>query len=633
MTDVVETMPPEAVGWDALSRAVWLFDPVSCRGLYANPYALELWGAQSRAELLARDFSQLSAAVRARTDRLAQATAGGAVVTERWTFYPNGEPLTVQAAISTFNMSDGRAVLLFEAAPEETNEGERRAVEALRHTSSIITLFDRDGRAVFSNPAAFSTYGPGELGFAERFAEAEAGAAMLAQAAAGEACADLRRVTTPAGERWHHLDARPVTDPATGTPGVLLNEQDMTAQIEAERAARTAEQRAGLAEARQRFLANMSHELRTPLNAILGLSTVLEARAGDNELRGQARRITAAGETLLGAVNDMILLAALDAGEVSLKAEPLEPEAVARMAAERFNREAADKGLSVTLETDAVCSVVGDAERLGLILDHFVGNAVKFTETGGVVIRLEGEARDGRAALTISVADTGPGIDESRIAALFDRFTQDDDGVTRRKGGGGLGLAVCKELAELMGGTVRAAANPGGGARFELRLSLPLAEDVGAPADAASEGGPLRVLYADDHESNRVVVVAMLASQGHSCDTAEDGAQAVQAFLGGTYDLVLMDIQMPVMDGVEAARTIRGMGGAGASTPIVALTANTLDAQVRTYLEAGMQDCIAKPVMMPDLLAKTAAWGAHGRQARGVEGDPDAGQTPRQAPC
>ena len=208
----------------------------------------------------------------------------------------------------------------------------------------------------------------------------EAGARMLAQATAGEACADLRRVNTPEGERWHYLDARPVTDPATGTPGVLLNEQDVTAQIEAERAARTAEQRAGLAEARQRFLANMSHELRTPLNAILGFSAVLEARVSDDDLRGQARRIAAAGETLLGAVNDMILLAALDAGEVSLKAEPFETEAVVRAAAERFAPEAADKGLSLTVEVDGVAAVVGDAERLGLILDHFVGNAVKFTE-------------------------------------------------------------------------------------------------------------------------------------------------------------------------------------------------------------------------------------------------------------
>jgi len=619
--DAVAMMPPEAVGWDALSRAVWLFDPVSCRGLYANPPALELWGAQSRDELLARDFSQLSPAVRARTDRLAQATADGAVVTERWTFYPHGEPLTVKAAISTFRMRDGRAVLLFEAASEETNEGERRAVEALRHTSSLITLFDRDGRAVFSNPAAFRTYGPGELGFAERFAEPEAGARMLGRATAGEACADLRRVKTPEGERWHHLDARPVTDPATGAPGVLLNEQDVTAQIEAERAARTAEQRAGLAEARQRFLANMSHELRTPLNAILGFAAVLEARVGDEDMRGQARRIGAAGETLLGAVNDMILLAALDAGEVTLKAEPFEPATVARGAAARFASEAADKGLSLTVEAEPGAAVVGDSERLGLILDHFVGNAVKFTETGGIVIRVDAAARDGQADLTISVTDTGPGIDESRVAALFDRFVQSDDGATRRKSGGGLGLAVCKELADLMDGAVRAAAPPAGGARFELKLSLPLAGATGADKamDAPGDHGPLRVLYADDHASNRVVVAAMLASQGHQCDTAEDGAQAVKAFLDGTYDLVLMDIQMPVMDGVEAARTIRALGGAGATTPIVALTANTLDAQVRRYLEAGMQDCIAKPVMMPELLAKTALWGARARGSGGGE--------------
>lgn len=263
--------------WDALHRPIWLFDPVALRGVYANAAALALWGAESLDELLARDFSGLSPAVRARTERLARVTAYGEAVSEQWTFYPGGQPLTVSATISTFRLDDGTPVLLFEAAPIEVEADERRAVEALRHTSTLITLFDAEGSPVFSNPAAFAAYGSTTHVFEARFAEPERAQPLLAAALAGRVSAEVCEIVTREGLRWHHLDVRRVTDPVTGQVGVLLNERDVTERVEAELARTAAEQKAAMAEARQKFLTDMSHELRTPLNTVIGFSDLLTA--------------------------------------------------------------------------------------------------------------------------------------------------------------------------------------------------------------------------------------------------------------------------------------------------------------------------------------------------------------------
>ena len=461
--------------WDSLRRPIWLFDPVGLRGVYANDAALILWGAQSRDELLARDFSQLSPAVLARTERLARATVRGDTVDEQWTFYPGGVPVTVQATISTYHLDDGRPVLLFEAAPAEVKAGERRAVEALRHTSTLITLFDAEGAAIFANPAAFAAYDAAEHPFLARFIDPARGQALFAQAGGGAIATDLCEVTTARGRRWHQFDARPVLDPVTGAPGVLLNEKDVTLRVEAEMARAAAEQKAAMAEARQKFLTDMSHELRTPLNAVIGFAGLLKDSGLDEARAGQAARIHAAGERLNLVVERMIALDDLDA----LPAPPTreEPSLVAGPASE-----------------------------------------------------------------------PGPGGEET----------------------------------------------------------------------------PLRVLYVDDNEANRALVCAVLCAQGIECDTVNDGAQGVEAARLGCWDVILMDIQMPVMNGLEATRAIRELPGRAGCVPIVAVTANTLSEQLADYEEAGLDDCIAKPVGMAELITKTLAWGEASREAARGDG---AGET------
>ena len=448
-----------------------MFDPATARGVYANASALTLWGASTLDELLARDFSKLSPAVRARTDRLRAATADGSEVSERWTFYPNGQPVTVLATISTFHMDDGRRVLLFEAAPLDVEAEESRAVEALRHTSALITLLDGAGNILFSNPSAYAAYGAAEVGLTARFVDEDRCRWFLDKARTGEVAAHMCEVLTTAGRRWHEIDARPVSDPVTGAIGVLLNEQDVTARVEAETAQATAEQKTAMAEARQQFLTDMSHELRTPLNAVIGFSRLL-SDAGLAVAQGeQAEQIYQAGQRLLTVVNQMIDLSEQDG-------DPL------------LEKTAAPDTTNATTE--------------------------------------------------------------------------------------------------------------------------PLGASAGTGTDAR-----LRVLCVDDNRTNRMLITAMLASQDMVCETADDGAEGLAAAAAGDWDVVLMDIQMPVMDGVESARRIRALGGEAGAVPIIAVTANTLASQVTTYVEAGMDDLVAKPVDMAELLAKVAYWGGCGwRQAQ-----------------
>ena len=337
-------LPCDVRSWDALQRPIWIFDPDGLRGLYANPKALELWGAETLDELLSRDFSQLSPAVRSRVSHLALATADGTALSERWSFYPRGKPLTVQALISSLPLSDGSAVLLFEAAPIVVEQDELRAVEALRHTSSLISLFDADGAALFTNPAAWAAYGPHGARFGPRFRTPGRGEASLAQVLDGRVLSALEEVTTLSGARHHYLDARRVTDPVSGVAGVLLSERDVTAQIEAERALRRAEERAGAAEAKQRFLANISHELRTPLNSVLGFAALLRCGPLDDAQAGYAARIGEAGEGLLRMVNDLIDLSEIDTGDLKLEAAPFRLSEVLEQAARSASTAAAAKG-------------------------------------------------------------------------------------------------------------------------------------------------------------------------------------------------------------------------------------------------------------------------------------------------
>ena len=607
---------PLALGFESLRRPVWIFDNSRKRKVYANRAALDLWGAPSLEDLLARDFSGQSHAVRVRMDDIAARIEDGGVAEERWTFYPNGVAVTVDTVISRVALPDGGHGMLVEGAVVDPKPEVQRAVEALRHTSALVSLYDADGFRIFGNPAALATYPGTQVRFADVFVDGDAGGALWSCVLAGDLVEGAYRVITAAGERWHALAARRTPDPMTGELCVLVNEADITEEVEAQTALAEARERAeAAAAARQDFLANMSHELRTPLTSILGFADLLERSPLDDEQRRRLGRVRDAGVVLLETLNDILDFSKLEAGGVKLERKPFDlPDLLAKTAG-LFEAPAMAKGLDLTVCIDPDCPrwLEGDRERLRQVLVNLLGNAVKFTGAGSVsltAVRQPGAA-PGRARLELAVSDTGVGIPAAILDLVFDRFAQAGPDVSRTFGGTGLGLAISKEIVELMGGRIGVDSIAGHGARFWCALDLPLARapapgELAAPATSVR---PLKLLVADDNDANRELIGTLVRALGHQVETVADGVAVVEAARTGAYDLVLMDVHMPRMDGLAATRAIRSLTGPAALTPIVALTANVLPDQIAFYRASGMDDHLGKPIDARDLMSKIAAWG------------------------
>jgi len=371
------------------------------------------------------------------------------------------------------------------------------------------------------------------------------------------------------------------------------------------------------------FLANMSHEIRTPLNGVLAMAEVMAMGDLEPVQRDRLQIIRQSGGLLLAVLNDVLDLSKIEAGKLTLIREPFDLEPVIRPVVESFATMARSKGLTFTVEVakDAAGWWEGDADRLRQIIGNLLSNAVKFTPQGAVRAVVE-VAGDG--VLRIKVSDTGVGITPEKLPTLFEKFTQADNSATRRFGGTGLGLAICRELTQMMGGSINVASRDGHGSTFTVELPLARAEAACAePADTGrAEQGGLRLLAAEDNTTNQQVLAAVMESLGIDIDIVPDGAKAVEAWRECAYDLILMDIQMPVMDGIAAARAIRAAerDEGRARTPIVALTANALTHQVEEYLAAGMDGHVAKPIEIAKLYEAISA----ALNAAATGGDPSA---------
>ena len=379
------------------------------------------------------------------------------------------------------------------------------------------------------------------------------------------------------------------------------------------------------------FLANMSHEIRTPLNGILAMAQVM---AADDLLPGQRDRLAIvrqSGDSLLDVLNDILDVAKIEAGRLTLDRMRFNPDQVVRQTVAAFTPMAETRGLSLELRTEGEVTRLrlGDTARIRQILNNLISNGLKFTISGGVEILLSVEDE----ALHITVADTGVGIPPDKMPLLFQKFVQLDASPTRRVGGTGLGLAICHDLCAMMGGRIWVDETRSHGTAFHVLLPLPYAtpeapdaasdgpahvdapgrEDGGTPhpsepvapmpveieVDAIDQDAPvLTILAAEDNATNRLVLEAMISILGYDLDMVEDGQAAVEAWTQRDYDLVLMDIQMPVMDGMAAARAIREAEAASGRrrTPIIAVSANAMEHQIRSYHDLGIDAVVPKPI-------------------------------------
>ena len=362
--------------------------------------------------------------------------------------------------------------------------------------------------------------------------------------------------------------------------------------------------------AKSEFLAAMSHEIRTPLNGVLGMAAALETTQLSELQRRMIGVINESGQTLMALLTDILDLSKIEAGAMQLESTPFDMIGSVQAVASLFEQTAKAKGVGFEVEVapDAAGMFEGDPTRVRQVIQNLTSNAMKFTAEGSVKLRLSaGPAEAGRRRVMVEVIDTGCGIPAEAQSRLFSKFMQADSSTSRKYGGTGLGLAICRELVTAMGGEIGVESEEGRGSRFWFAIPLPVAAseeaEAAPPVDTAEheEDRPLRILAAEDNPTNQFVLKAILGQKGLEATFVENGRLALEAVQANDFDLILMDLHMPEMDGITATQAIRALQGEKGSIPVIAVTAEAMPEQVRKCLGAGMDAHVAKPIR-PDVL-------------------------------
>jgi two-component system sensor histidine kinase/response regulator len=518
-------------------------------------------------------------------------------------------------------------------AEEQLRESKHFAESITENSTSIIYLFDLETRSgVYSNrnltefightPAQIQAMGNSVMA---RFIHPDDLARVtrhfddFAQVPDSRVVDIEYRVRHVSGA-WRWLWARDTvfTRRPDGTAWQIMGSaQDVTQRKQAQAELEAAHAQLALAkdaaevasQAKSDFLANMSHEIRTPMNAIVGLSHLAMQTELSPRQREYLAKVQSASQHLMGIIEGILEFAKTETGDLQIENADFELEALLSHLAGQLAPKARAKGLELAFDVDAEVprQLVGDARRLGQILLNIADNAVKFTEAGKVVVSARVQARhDDGVLMRFAVTDTGMGLTEEQMGRLFQSFQQADTSITRKFGGTGLGLAMSRKLAQLMGGEIGVQSQPGAGSTFWFTARLGHGPCPAALPDMAAISGS-RILLVEDNDINQLVACDMLQDAGFVVDLADNGQIALDRVAGAAYDLVLMDMQMPVMDGITATAAIRRTGR-HANLPIVALTANVLPQDRRRCMDAGMNDFLAKPIEPHELWHMLRKW-------------------------
>ena len=425
--------------------------------------------------------------------------------------------------------------------------------------------------------------------------------------------------------RWIEHVCQPVIDAEGMFLGRRASNREVTDRIMLwQRLADALSKAEKATQAKSEFLSNMSHEIRTPLNAVIGSAMLMLQDTHEPKQRKRLQRITASSQHLLTLINDILNLAKIESGKITLEKVDFELAKVLDTVESQVEERLHAKGLAwrIDIDPELPARLAGDPLRLGQILINFASNAVKFTDRGGIDLNAHLLGSDDNGLrLRFEMRDSGCGFDPAKAAAIFQPFEQEDGSTTRKHGGTGLGLAICRQLAHLMGGEVGATSQPGQGSTFWLEVNFPEAssqetiEQIKQSGDSSGDNAAAlprdapdnlsayaqrKLLLVEDNPINQEVMLDILASAGLRADVADNGQEALAMVAERRYDLILMDMQMPVMGGIEATRAIRRLA-AYVTTPILAMTANAFESDRQKCFEAGMNDHIAKPVL-PDVL-------------------------------